>query len=102
MRLRPIEELDLPLFVRWLNDPDVRYWLSMAGGPELPLESEREWYEGMRGDPACGIWGIGRGGGQPDGALGGAGPRSGSASHPRTAAAGASSAGRRVRLLMIP
>ena len=70
VRLRPIEELDLPLFVRWLNDPDVRYWLSMADGPELTLESEREWYEEMRGDPACVIWCIETEEGQPIGNLG--------------------------------
>ena len=70
MRLRPIEELDLPLFIRWLNDPDVRYWLSMADEPQLTLESEREWYEEMRGDPACVIWCIETEDGQPIGNLG--------------------------------
>jgi len=70
VRLRPIEELDLPLFIRWLNDPDVRYWLSMADGPELTLESEREWYEEMRGDPACVVWCIETEDGQPVGNLG--------------------------------
>jgi len=58
VRLRPPAEQDLPLFVRWLNDPEVRYWLSMADGPELTLESEREWYEEMRADPAQVIWCI--------------------------------------------
>lgn len=70
VRLRPVGERDLPLFVRWLNDPDVRYWLSMADGPELTLESEQEWYEEMRGDPACVIWCIETEEGQPIGNLG--------------------------------
>ena len=58
MRLRPPAEQDLPLFVRWLNDPEVSYWLSMSEGPELTLESEREWYDEMRADPAQVIWCI--------------------------------------------
>ncbi len=70
MRLRPPTEQDLPLFVRWLNDPEVRYWLSMADGPEFTLESEREWYEEMRADPAQVIWCIETEEGQPIGNLG--------------------------------
>ncbi len=42
--------------MRWFNDPDVRYWLSMSDEPEMTMESEREWYEEMRGDPARLIW----------------------------------------------
>jgi RimJ/RimL family protein N-acetyltransferase len=70
VRLRPPGERDLPLFVRWFNDPEVRYWLSMADGPELTLESEREWYQDMRGDPAQVIWCIETEEGQPIGNLG--------------------------------
>ena len=70
VRLRPIEELDLPLFIRWLNDPDVRYWLSMADGPEFTLESEQEWYEEMRADPWRLVWCIETEDGQPIGNLG--------------------------------
>ena len=58
VRLRPPGERDLPLFVRWFNDPEVRYWLNMSEGPELTLEDEREWYEEMRGDPARVVWVI--------------------------------------------
>jgi RimJ/RimL family protein N-acetyltransferase len=29
VRLRGIEKEDLPLFVNWLNDPDVRRYLSL-------------------------------------------------------------------------
>ncbi len=70
MRLRPPEERDLPLFVRWFNDPEVRYWLTMSDEPELTLESEREWYEEMREDPARVIWCIETEEGQPIGNLG--------------------------------
>ncbi len=70
VRLRPPEERDLPLFVRWFNDPDVRYWLSMSDAPELTLEAEREWYEEMRADPARVIWCMDTGEGQPIGNLG--------------------------------
>ncbi len=70
MRLRPPSEQDLPLFVRWLNDPEVSYWLSISEGPALTLESEREWYYEMRADPAQVIWCIETEEGQPIGNLG--------------------------------
>ena len=70
MRLRPPAERDLPLFVRWLNDPEVSYWLSMSEGPALTLESERLWYDEMRGDAAQVIWCIETEEGQPIGNLG--------------------------------
>ena len=68
VRLRPVEEGDLPLFLRWLNDPDVSYWLSDR--PELSLEAEREWYDEMRGDPARLVWCIETEEGRPIGNLG--------------------------------
>jgi RimJ/RimL family protein N-acetyltransferase len=43
VRLRAIEKEDLPNFVRWLNDPDVREGLSMYA--PLSLEDEKSWYE---------------------------------------------------------
>ena len=70
MRLRPPEERDLPTFVRWFNDPDVRYWLSMSDEPELTLESERGWYEEMRSDPTRVIWCMETAEGEPLGNLG--------------------------------
>ncbi len=70
VRLRPVQEGDLPYFVRWLNDCDVRYWLSMADGPELTLESEREWYEEMRADPTRVVWCMETEEGRPIGNLG--------------------------------
>jgi RimJ/RimL family protein N-acetyltransferase len=56
--------------VHWFNDPDVRYWLSMADGPDLTVESEREWYQEMRADPAQVIWCIETEEGRPIGNLG--------------------------------
>ncbi len=45
IRLRAIEKEDLPLFVGWLNDPEVRHGLSLY----LPLSHAEEelWFEGL-------------------------------------------------------
>jgi diamine N-acetyltransferase len=43
VRLRAIEKEDLPRFVAWLNDPDVRKHLSLF--PPLSLAQEEKWYE---------------------------------------------------------
>ncbi len=45
IRLRAPERSDIPLFVVWLNDPDVRRGLALF----LPLSSteEEKWYESM-------------------------------------------------------
>jgi len=50
IRLRAIERNDLPLFVRWLNDPEVRLGLQIY----LPFSQADEeiWYEGMIKSPA--------------------------------------------------
>ena len=49
VRLRAIERNDLPLFIRWFNDPEVIAGLSLY----LPLsfDDEEAWYEGMRNSP---------------------------------------------------
>jgi len=43
VRLRAIEREDIPRFLKWLNDPGVRHYLSMY----LPLSraQEEEWFE---------------------------------------------------------
>jgi diamine N-acetyltransferase len=43
VRLRAIERADIPTFVRWFNDPEVRQYLSMY----LPMStlSEERWFE---------------------------------------------------------
>jgi diamine N-acetyltransferase len=49
IRLRSDERRDLPLFVEWLNDPEVRRYLSMA----LPtsMAEEEQWFETMLKKP---------------------------------------------------
>jgi len=50
LTLRAIERDDLPRYVAWLNDPEVRHHLSIY----LPISSqdEADWYEFQRKDPA--------------------------------------------------
>ena len=50
VRLRAIERRDLPLFVTWLNDPEVRHGLVLY----LPLSmaEEEQWFENMLKSPA--------------------------------------------------
>ena len=57
MRLRPVQEQDLPHFVRWLADPEVTRWLGDLEGPPT-LEEEREWYDSKRSDPDNVLWAI--------------------------------------------
>lgn len=45
IRLRAMEEEDLPKFVRWLNDAEVREGLSIRY--PLSLAEEREWFANM-------------------------------------------------------
>jgi RimJ/RimL family protein N-acetyltransferase len=49
VRFRAVEPDDLPVFVRWINDPEVRRGI----GKYLPfaMADEREWYDNMRGLP---------------------------------------------------
>jgi diamine N-acetyltransferase len=49
LRFRAIEREDLPAFVKWLNNPEVRAGLSLY----LPgsMMDEEEWFEGMRKHP---------------------------------------------------
>ncbi len=46
VRLRPIEREDLPRFVEWFSDPEVRHYLGMP----LPfsLAQEERWFENMQ------------------------------------------------------
>ncbi|HIP95838.1 MAG TPA: N-acetyltransferase [Anaerolineae bacterium] len=45
VRLRAIERDDLPTFVRWFNDPEVRHYLT-AYMP-MSLAEEEKWFEGQ-------------------------------------------------------
>lgn len=49
IRLRAVEKDDLPTFLKWINDPEVKKWL----GIYLPLSmaDEEEWYAGVRSQP---------------------------------------------------
>jgi RimJ/RimL family protein N-acetyltransferase len=42
--LRAIEREDLPIFIRWFNDPEVRQYL-LKYMPMSPAEGERRWFE---------------------------------------------------------
>lgn len=45
IRLRAIERADLPRFVAWLNDPEVRRYLLQL--TPLSIVEEEQWYESM-------------------------------------------------------
>jgi len=49
IRLRAIENDDLPLFVTWLNDPEVRQNLLLF--QPLSLAQEEEWFKGTLQQP---------------------------------------------------
>ena len=51
IRLRAPEREDIPLFVKWLNDPEVRRGLARY----LPMSAaeEEKWYEGMLDRPVA-------------------------------------------------
>jgi RimJ/RimL family protein N-acetyltransferase len=50
IRLRAVERSDLPWFVEWLNDPEIRSGLSLY----LPLSQADEeiWFDQMHARPA--------------------------------------------------
>jgi RimJ/RimL family protein N-acetyltransferase len=58
VRLRPLAEHDLPLLVRWSNDPEVRHWLHRSDRPPTTLTLEREWHERLLRDPSWAEWCI--------------------------------------------
>lgn len=45
IRLRAVEREDLPDFVRWLNDPDVKQYLLLY--TPLSIAQEERWFEGL-------------------------------------------------------
>jgi len=55
-RLRAIECEDIPTFVRWLNDPEVRHYLKIY----LPMSKaeEEEWFERQMEDDSGRVFGI--------------------------------------------
>jgi RimJ/RimL family protein N-acetyltransferase len=57
--LGPVREELYPLFVRWINDPEVG-WNVFGEFEDRPLEAVRGWLEGFRTDPATRVWLISR------------------------------------------
>jgi len=55
-RLRAVERSDIPAFVRWFNDPEVRQYLSMY----LPLSQAQEerWFERQLEDESGHVFAI--------------------------------------------
>ena len=49
VRLRPLREADLPLRVKWYNDPDVRKTLTVT--ERFELEKTRRWFQSVRDNP---------------------------------------------------
>lgn len=49
IRFRGIEKEDLPYFVKWLNDPEVKHGLSLI--TPLSLAEEEEWFAGLLKKP---------------------------------------------------
>jgi len=57
VRLRPMDERDLPRFVEWLADGEVTRWL--AETVERPtIEEEYQWYDRRRSDPDSLMWAV--------------------------------------------
>ena len=57
IRLRPVERDDLPEFVKWLNDPEVRDGLAAVF--PLGLAEEEQWFEkNLEKEPALRAWAI--------------------------------------------
>lgn len=57
VRLRPMQPSDLPKFVEWLADPEVRRWLAAVQEPPT-LQDEIDWYESTRENPDNVLWSI--------------------------------------------
>src|SRR5512135_3664829 len=56
LRLRAIEREDIPTFIRWFNDPEVREGL-LAFAPMSRAEEER-WFESRQGRTDDYLFGI--------------------------------------------
>jgi RimJ/RimL family protein N-acetyltransferase len=56
LRLRAIERSDIPDFVRWFNDPEVRHYLQMF----MPMSQAQEerWFEAQLSDTRSHVFGI--------------------------------------------
>lgn len=70
VRLRPLTDDDVPLLMRWFNDPDVRHWLYASERAAETLESQRERFEEQRHDDSWVEWCIETSDGEPIGCVG--------------------------------
>lgn len=57
VRLRPMQEADLPHFQRWLQDAEVRRWLAAMNEPPT-MQDELDWYHVTRENPDSVLWSI--------------------------------------------
>lgn len=55
VRLRPMQESDLPHFQKWLADAELRRWIGSVD-KQPTMEEEFEWYVGRRQDPDAVLW----------------------------------------------
>ena len=52
VRLRRVDRSDLPRYVEWLNDPDVRDHLALVH--PIGLAGEEQWFDAtLHTEPAC-------------------------------------------------
>jgi len=70
VKLRAVGERDLPLLVRWVNDPDVRHWLHQSDRPDATVESVRGRFGLTEEAFANFVWMIETLGGRPVGHVG--------------------------------
>jgi RimJ/RimL family protein N-acetyltransferase len=56
VRLRAVERGDIPAFLRWFNDPEVRGYLSMVW--PISAAQEERWFEGHLGDDSNRVFAI--------------------------------------------
>lgn len=68
-RLRPMAEGDLPLVMRWFNDPDVRHWLHQSDRPDATPETVREHFWRPVAEGRAVAWVIEAAEGRPVGTL---------------------------------
>ena len=48
VRLRAVERVDLPSFVKWINDPEVTQFLEL--NPPMSMEDEEKWFVNLQKD----------------------------------------------------
>jgi RimJ/RimL family protein N-acetyltransferase len=69
VRLRPLDERDVPLLARWFADAEVSYWTHLSEDPphRRTVAAHQERFEHIREDPRQLRWCMETAGGQPIG-----------------------------------